>query len=85
LIIKRLAEVAEKLPYESIECLEVILLDQSKSRLYVSTLSEVGTILQVALSNPDQRTKDIAIRIINLFAEQGDLRFRALVDDVVLH
>jgi hypothetical protein len=78
-VIKRLAQIATKLPYDTIRCLEAVLFDRTKSRLYVAALSEVGIILEAALSSLDQRSIDIAIRIINVLSEQGDLRFRSLV------
>jgi hypothetical protein len=75
----------KKLPYESIKCLEVILLDQGNGRLYVSNLSEVGVILKAAVASSDERAANTAVRVINLLSEYGDMRFRSLLDKASLH
>ena len=80
LVIKRLAAIVSSLPLEAVSCLEAVLICERGKRLYVSTLPEVQTVLEVAVASADARARETTVRIGNLLGEHGDLRFRGLVD-----
>jgi hypothetical protein len=79
-VIKRLAEIGSKLPLESIQCVERLLLGGGGRRSYLAGFPEVESILRAAFSSEDPLVIASAHRIVNSLAEQGDMRFRGLVE-----
>lgn len=56
------------------------LLQQERAAWFLATESdEVRTILEVAMSSGDEQARSCAVRVINLFGERGDERYRGLL------
>jgi len=56
------------------------LLRQEREPWFLATESDtVRTILEVAMSSGDEHARSCAVRVINLFGERGDERYRGLL------
>jgi hypothetical protein len=78
-VIKRLAELAPRLPEPSVQILDRLLFWPKRNWLYLASMAEVGEILRSALASDAAAAHQTAIRVIDKLAERGDMTYRGLV------
>jgi hypothetical protein len=77
-VIKRLVELAPRIPERSVEILDRLLFGPKRNWLYVGSMAEVGEVLGSALASDAPAAHQIAIRVIDKLAERGDMTYRGL-------
>lgn len=78
-LLEFLSSVAEDHAAFVVSLLEKLLRQERAAWFMATESDEVRTILEVAMSSGDEQARSYAVRVINLFGERGDERYRDLL------